>query len=194
MSIHHPAKPGAEANAPHAQTKPPASVRPKKPAKPTGPGALKGSPEARRQAALILEVLCGVRTATDASKAMGIALPRYYLLETRALQGFILALEPLPRGPQKDPAMEIAALNRLLSRQKQELSRNQSLLRASQRALGLPAPAAREQRQGQKDAPKDGKKRKPKRPSMRALRAVTALKEDAAGPQPAAPAATGDGS
>ena len=192
MSTHHPVKAGPETKLGPTAAKPPASSRPKKPAKPTGPGALKGSPEARRQAALILEVLCGVRTATDASKAMGIALPRYYVLETRALQGFILALEPLPRGPQKDPAMEIAALNRLLSRQKQELSRNQSLLRASQRALGLPAPAAREQKQ--KDAPKEGKKRKPKRPSMRALRAVTALKEDAAGPQPAAPAATRDGS
>lgn len=185
MSSHHPVKAGPETKPGHTAGKPPASPRPKKPAKPTGPGALKGSPEARRQAALILEVLCGVRTATDASKAMGIALPRYYLLETRALQGFILALEPLPRGPQKDPASEIAALNRLLSRQKQELTRNQSLLRASQRAMGLPAPAAREQKQGQKEAAGDGRKRKPKRPSMRALRAASALKPDAGGNEPA---------
>lgn len=191
MNTHHPVKAGPETKPGLTAAKPPASPRPKKPAKPAGPGALKGSPEARRQAALILEVLCGVRTATDASKAMGIALPRYYLLETRALQGFILALEPLPRGPQKDPVSEIAALNRLLSRQKQELSRNQSLLRASQRALGLPAP--REQKQGQKDAPKDGKKRKPKRPSMRALRAVSVLKADAAEPQAATHPATGAG-
>ncbi len=98
MSTHHPVKAGPESKPGPTAGKPPASPRPKKPAKPTGPGALKGSPEARRQAALILEVLCGVRTATDASKAMGIALPRYYVLETRALQGFILALEPLPRG------------------------------------------------------------------------------------------------
>ncbi|MCZ7607572.1 MAG: hypothetical protein M5U25_16195 [Planctomycetota bacterium] len=165
MSTHHPVKAGPESKPGPTAGKPPASPRPKKPAKPTGPGALKGSPEARRQAALILEVLCGVRTATDASKAMGIALPRYYLLETRALQGFILALEPLPRGPQKDPASEIAALKRLLSRQKQELARNQSLLRASQRAMGLPAPRPENRRPARKTHPRAARSASPNVPA-----------------------------
>jgi len=142
-----------------------------KPAKPVGPSALTGTPEARRHAALILEVLCGVRSPTEAAKAMQVALPRYYLLETRALQGLIQALEPRPRGPGRDPEAEIAALQRQLQRQRQELTRGQSLMRASQRALGLPPPPSRDQKQ-----PEDGKKRRPKRPSVRALKVAAILK------------------
>ena len=158
------------------QTKPQAtkvSKGPSKPAKPVGPSALTGTPEARRHAALILEVLCGVRSPTEAAKAMEVALPRYYLLETRALQGLIHALEPRARGPGRDPEAEIVALQRQLHRQKQELTRGQSLMRASQRALGLPPPASRDP----KPAP-DGSKRKPRRPSVRALKAAAFLRAE----------------
>lgn len=146
-------------------------AKPKQKPKPMGPAALKGSPEARKLAAVILEVLCGLRGPGDAAKAMGIALPRYYVLETRALQGLINALEPLPRGPARNADAEIAALNRQLSRQQQELARAQFLHRAAQRTLGLPAPAIREEK-----TLASGKKRKSKRPSVRALKAVAALK------------------
>lgn len=144
-----------------------------KPAKPVGPSALTGTPDARRHAALILEVLCGVRSPTEAAKAMQVALPRYYLLETRALQGLIQALEPRARGPGRDPEAEIVALQRQIHRQKQELTRGQSLMRASQRALGLPPPASRDQKQ-----PADGKIRKPRRPSVRALKAAAFLRAE----------------
>lgn len=164
----------------HAQTKAealkPSKAQRKaaKPAKPVGPSALTGTPEARRHAALILEVLCGVRSPTEAAKAMEVALPRYYLLETRALQGLIHALEPRARGPGRDPEAEIVALQRQIHRQKQELTRGQSLMRASQRALGLPPPASRDPKPAT-----GGKKPKPRRPSVRALKAAAFLRGDA---------------
>ena len=43
--------------------------------------------EAKRLAAVILEVLAGVRTPTGAATAPGIRLPRYYLWEERAIRG-----------------------------------------------------------------------------------------------------------
>ncbi|MEI2658856.1 MAG: hypothetical protein V9G11_01475 [Bifidobacterium adolescentis] len=46
-------------------------AKPKQKAKPVGLSTLKGTPEARRQAALILEVLGGLRGPSDAAKAIG---------------------------------------------------------------------------------------------------------------------------
>ena len=157
-------------------------AKPKQKPKPVGLGTLKGTPEARRQAALILEVLGGLRGPSDAAKAMGVALPRYYVLETRALQALIKAMEPLPRGPGRNPDAEIAALQVALARQKQELVRSQSLQRAMRSAMGISLAQP-------KDARPEPGKRKPKRPSVRALKAVKVLRaglEDA--PQAIAPA------
>ena len=157
-------------------------AKPKQKPKPVGLGTLKGSPEARRQAALILEVLGGLRGPGDAAKAMGVALPRYYVLETRALQALIKAMEPLPRGPGRNPDAEIAALQTALARQKQELVRSQSLQRAMRSAIGISLAQP-------KDAKPEPGKRKPKRPSVRALKAVKVLRaglEDA--PQAIVPA------
>lgn len=157
-------------------------AKPKQKPKPVGLGTLKGSPEARRQAALILEVLGGLRGPGDAAKAMGVALPRYYVLETRALQALIKAMEPLPRGPGRNPDAEIAALQTALARQKQELVRSQSLQRAMRSAIGITVAQP-------KDAKAEPGKRKPKRPSVRALKAVKVLRaglEDA--PQAIVPA------
>ncbi len=60
------------------------------------PGHRRLKPE--RAAALILEVLAGVRTPAGAATALGIRLPRCYLLEQRAIQGLISACEPRPVG------------------------------------------------------------------------------------------------
>lgn len=144
-------------------------AKPKQKPKPVGLSTLKGSPEARRQAALILEVLGGLRGPSDAAKVMGVALPRYYVLETRALQALIKAMEPLPRGPGRNPDAEIAALQMQLARQKQELVRSQSLQRAMRSAIGIAAAQP-------KDAKLEPGKRKPKRPSVRALKAVKVLR------------------
>ena len=144
-------------------------AKPKQKPKPVGLSTLKGSPEARRQAALILEVLGGLRGPSDAAKAMGVALPRYYVLETRALQALIKAMEPLPRGPGRNPDAEIVALQTALARQKQELVRSQSLQRAMRSAIGITVAQP-------KDARPEPGKRKPKRPSVRALKAVKVLR------------------
>ena len=53
-----------------------------------------GSAGARRKAMVILEVLGGVRTPTDAAEELGIPTPRYYQWEERAVEGLVSALEP----------------------------------------------------------------------------------------------------
>jgi hypothetical protein len=170
--------PAPESKSPSPEAKPPAKPKPKP--KPVGLSTLKGTPDARRYAALILEVLGGLRGPTDAAKAMGVALPRYYMLETRALQALIKAMEPLPRGPGRNPDAEIAALQKQLARQKQELLRGQSLQRAMRSAMGIPVAQP-------KDAKPEPGKRKPKRPTVRALKAVKVLRAGLEEPQPTAP-------
>jgi len=104
--------------------------------------------EARRQAALILEALGGLRSATEAAEAMGIAPARYYVLERRAIRGLIEALEPRPPGRQRSLEAELEHFRREKERLERELLRYQALHRASQRAIGVPredgaAPARR---------------------------------------------------
>jgi hypothetical protein len=108
------------------------------PASRFGPKALEGSREALRMAAVILETLGGLRTTQEASLVLEIALPRYYLLETRALQGMVTALEPRPKGRRPDPGLELIRLREDVERLEREVLRYQALHRASQRALGLP--------------------------------------------------------
>ena len=52
------------------------------------------SRQAQRWAAVILEVLAGVRTPADAAAWLAISVPRYYLWEQRALEGLVAACEP----------------------------------------------------------------------------------------------------
>jgi hypothetical protein len=101
---------------------------------------LAGSPQAKRQAAVILEVLSGLRGTQEGAEAMGVALNRYYQLETRALGGMIQALEPRPKGRRRStPEDRIADLERDKRRLEQEVGRQQSLVRAAHRSLGVPA-------------------------------------------------------
>ena len=148
----------------------------RKQSRPMGAGALTGSAEAKRQAAVILEVLSGLRRTEDGSVAMKVALPRYYVLETRALQGMISALEPRPKGRQRRPEDEIAALARERDRLQRELGRAQSLVRASQRALGIPQPP-KDDDKSKLGANGTGGRRKKRRAAVRALRTVRALRK-----------------
>jgi len=135
-----------------------------------GPKALVGSPEAKRQAAVILEVLSGVRGPVEGGQALGVSLTRYYTLETRALQGLLGALEPLPRGRRRrHPEDELRHLQRDKGRLERELDRARSLLRVAQRTMGISAPASRET--------KGPAGRKRRRPVVRAMRAIAALTE-----------------
>lgn len=98
------------------------------------------SATARRLAAVILEVLAGGRTPAQAAAAIGLSIPRYYQVEAQALRGLLVACEPKPKGRQPNPAGEAIALRRENQRLQREVTRQQSLVRASQRSMGLAPP------------------------------------------------------
>jgi hypothetical protein len=159
----------------------------KKPNQKTGK-ASDGSREARRTATAILEVMAGVRTPTDAAKALGVSTPRFYVLEERALQGMVAACEPRPKGPSASPQREAERLKRQVERLEREVMRQQALARTAQRAVGLSAPPKAEAK------PAKGKTRKARKPSVRALKLATRLQSDppADSDPPAVEASTSD--
>jgi hypothetical protein len=125
------------------------------------------SREARRIAALILEVLAGSRTTGDAAAALGIGMTRYHVLETRAVHGLVAACEPRTQGRQRSVTADLQAMRRDCERWKREALRQQALVRAAHRTIGLmPAPAA--------PARATSKKRQ-RRPVARALAAAAHL-------------------
>lgn len=125
--------------------------------------------EAQRLAAAILEVLAGMRTPGQAAEALGVSLPRYFQLETRALAALVAGCAPKPRGPGRSAEKELAALRRERERLRRELSRQQTLLRLAQRHLGLAPPKA------PAPAPDGKDKKRRRRPVVRALRAAAGL-------------------
>jgi hypothetical protein len=126
------------------------------------------SKEAQRLAAAVLEVLAGARTPTQAAEALGLSLPRYFQLESRAMRALLAGCEARPRGPRRSAEKELLAMRREHDRLKRELGRQQALVRLAQRSIGL-APAKAE-------ADKPGKKRR-RRPVVRALRAARHLQK-----------------
>lgn len=123
--------------------------------------------EARRLAAVILDVLAGSRTPTQACETLGVSLPRYYQLEARALGGLVAACESRPRGRRPDVEAELAGARKELERVKRELARSQSLVRLTQKTVGVapPLPA------------KAGKRKR--KPVVRAMRRADRLREEA---------------
>jgi hypothetical protein len=106
-----------------------------------GPELGKGvGPEARRLAAAILEVLAGARTPTEAATALGLSLPRYYQIEAQALRGLLAACAPKPRGRVRSVDSELRAVRQENQRLQRDLTRQQALARAAQRAVGLSPP------------------------------------------------------
>lgn len=147
------------------------------------------SVQARRQAATILEVLAGVRRPSEAAAALETSVPRYYQLEQRALAGLLAACEPSPRGRQVDVSRRITALERENRRLQRECDRQHALVRATERALGLATPATAGKPPGGKLAAKDtaskpgsgsAKRRRSRRPTVRALKAARVLQAEAA--------------
>jgi hypothetical protein len=135
--------------------------------------------EARRQAAAVLEVLAGVRTPTEVAQQLAMSLTRYYIIESRALQGLLAACEPRPHGRVRSPDSELAALRRECEQLRRQAARQQALLRVTQRALGLAGAAAAP---AAKAGAKGPKKRRPRKPKARALQAAAVLQEAAAPP------------
>jgi hypothetical protein len=143
----------------------------------TVPLAPQASKDAKRLAAVILEVLAGMRTLPQAAEALQLSLPRYYQLETRGLRGLLEACEPKPKGRQPNPAREMAALQRENERLRRDLARQQSLVRLSQRSIGLSPPPP--------PAPKaSGKKGRQRKPLVRALSMAARLKQEVNAAEP----------
>jgi hypothetical protein len=134
------------------------------------------SREARRLAAAILEVLAGVRTPVEAVQQLDISVARYYIDEGRALQGLVAACAPRPRGRVRNPDSELVALRGECDQLRRQSARLQALVRVAQRTVGLAAvPAAKSDRA-------EGKKRRQRKPTARALKAAAALQEQGAAP------------
>jgi len=141
----------------------------RKPRGPQGPRIGGGSREARQMAAAILEVLAGDRSPQEAASVLSVSLPRYYALETRAIEGLVASLEPRKKGKAPSPGKELDRLRREVEQLRRESARRQALLRTAQRTVGLAAPAP---------AKKSAKKRR--RAVSRALRAAERLREEPA--------------
>ena len=129
------------------------------------------SPEAKRLSAAILEVLAGIRTPMQAAQALSVSLPRYYQLEANALRSVLAACEPKPRGRQVNPQAEVVVLRKQAARLQRDLARQQSLVRLTQRAVGLPAAAS--------PAKGTGKKARKRKPVARALTVAARLRAEA---------------
>jgi len=136
------------------------------------------SKDAKRMAAVVLEVWAGVRTPLQAAEALGVSLPRYYQVEANGLNGLVAACTPKPKGRQANPAREVTALRRDNERLRRELARQQALVRLTQRGLGVAPPPA-------KTVTKKGRRRKP---VVRALTLAARLQPEAAPPAPASAA------
>jgi hypothetical protein len=133
--------------------------------------------EMRRRAAAVLEVLGGAKSPSEAAESLEISLPRYYQLEARALEGLITACEPRARGRGRSAGegKTFHALRKENDRLRQDLTRTQALTRAVQRAAGMPG--------GDDDKiPAEGRGRRKRRASARALRAARQLSPASKGP------------
>ena len=135
-----------------------------------GPNVSTGTSEARKTASAILEVLAGTLTPSGAASAIGISMPKYYLLEARALNAMVESCEPRPKGRAMSPASRMDALQKELENLRRENARQQTLLRAARRTIGLEP----------KDKPSkasDGKRHRTVKPSVRALKVIAALRK-----------------
>lgn len=160
-----------------------------------GPTPAPGTREANKLAVAILDVLAGARLPSQAAEVLGISLPRYYQLEQRALAAIVQSCEPRTKGPPRNPERKAAQLERQIGRLTQELSRQQALVRAAQRTIGL-APPAPIRPAGTKGTatdsaagPAKSKSKRRRKPTVRALKAAQRLREAVA--TDAEPAAVG---
>ena len=139
------------------------------------------STEANRRATAVLEVLGGLRTPSEAAEVLNISVTHYYLLERKALHGLLQGCQPRPKGPPTPSAeRQLETLKHQLERCQRECLRQAALVRATQRALGLPAATSNRSSGKKARASTGGKPRR--RPTARALRAVETLRKNSSGP------------
>jgi hypothetical protein len=126
-----------------------------------------------------------VRRPAEAAQVLETSLPRYYQLERRALAGLLAACEPIPRGPQLDVSRRITTLERENRRLQRECDRQQALVRVAERSLGLAMPMAiKSPAKGTEEKPgtSGAKRRRARRPTVRALKAARTLRAEATAP------------
>jgi len=128
------------------------------------------TPQARTQAAGVLEVLAGLRTPEQAAAALSISVPTYYNLETRALRGLLHGCMPQPPGRTMALTAKLRSVELRCAELEKQVQRYQALLRTAQRNVGLLPVTA--------PVKSDGKRRRRRKPTVRALRAVAALREN----------------
>ena len=162
--------------------RPAASARP--PQSSLGQGQ---STPAQRRAAAILEVLAGLRSASQAASTLGLSVNHYYLLERKALQGLVTACEPQPKGPAGPTAeQQVARLERELDRSRRDCLRQAALVRATQRAVGLPSGVpAKTKGKPDPHAPPNSPRKRRRPATVRALRAAQILRKNSSGSNPA---------
>ena len=127
------------------------------------------SHDARKVAAVVLEVLAGLRTPAEAASALSVGLPRYYHLEGRALRGLLAGCEPKPRGRVRGSDQELTKLRKEHERLQRDLARQQTLVRVARRNMGITPPFAVRTTNGK------GTKKRRRKPVVRALRVVAHL-------------------
>jgi len=140
------------------------------------------TPEARKHAACVLEVLAGLRTPEQAAEALSISLPTYYNLESRAMRGLIHGCTPTPPGRTMVLLKQVRGLEVKCAGLEKQLGRYQALLRNAQRGL-LPPPVDVKAKTGV------GRKRKHK-PVVRALRTIEVLQREPPAAEPVDSAAS----
>ncbi len=158
---------------------------------PAGPRGLTGSDEAKRKAAVILEALCGLRSTQAASDELGIAVVRYYVLETRMMQAMIDALEPQARGRKRSFDQELTKAREERVRLEREVLRLQALYRVTQRAVGVRAGPGKSGKSKSKAKSKGEKTRRVRRQS-RGERVLKVLREGIAAPDSPSVTVPGD--
>ena len=139
-----------------------------------------GSRQANKLAVIVLDVLAGVRVPAQAAQEAGISQQSYYHLEQRVLDAIVRACEPRPRGKVRSPQRQIEELQRQIGRLQQECARQQALVRAAHRTIGLSAPVSKPAaKSAAKPAEKrdGGKRKRSRRPTVRALKAAKMLRE-----------------
>ncbi|MHC4781054.1 MAG: hypothetical protein ACYTFG_20975, partial [Planctomycetota bacterium] len=78
------------------------------------------------------------RGPSEAAQELSVSLPRYYVLEGRAVEGLVKAMEPREKGQRSwSPETRIQALEKECEGVKRELGRTRTLLRLARRAAGL---------------------------------------------------------
>ena len=144
---------------------------------PSGPPRSDSSRDARRVAILMLEVLGGARTPSEAAVEMGISEARYHMLEKRGLEGLVAACEPRGRGPVPSMEKELAKLLKKCEKLEHERMRYQALHRVAQRTMhiaALPSPVSKAKSKG-------GTRGRKRKRTVRALRAAQRLKQEGEG-------------